>query len=90
MEALAAAIGSGTTRLRRLQIRSSAFFVLRSGALVPAALLEQPAGLQALRERWPGVQLLSVPDRSLAAGPLLIIAGQEASPHWLVLTWPPA
>lgn len=75
VDALAAAIGSGSTRLRRLQICCSAFFVLGSGALVPVHLLETPAGRKALEERWPGLERLPV-------------AVHHTASDWLVLTWP--
>lgn len=76
VDALAAAIGSGSTRLRRLQVRTSAFFVLASGALVPVRLLDTPAGRRALQKRWPGLQLLPA-------------AVHHTAWDWLVLTWPP-
>lgn len=92
VNALAAAIASGGSQLRRLQIdiRGSAFFVLPSGTLVPARLLEQPVGRSAQQDRWPGLHLLPVPERSLTPAQLRTIAtgSREPPPRCLVLTWP--
>lgn len=72
LEALATAMGA-SPRLRQLQLSPADWFVLPSGALVPAAVLRSSTGSQLLQDRWPGVELVQ--------------AEEEGGADWLTLTW---
>ena len=61
-------------RLRRLRLSPAAWFVLPSGALVPAATLLEPGGARLLRDCW----LRAEAERVEAAGG-----------SWLEIRWRP-